>query len=343
MYNENIDDKMRVPMSLYFYPENFVPPDVGDIIYCPERVPKIVIGSEKDKITLQSLTGRKNILTFLEFNNLLTYTSTKIFKPCVLEPKNLYVMLDASNTQHIIFIKHIDNVNVEAYIRINSDSNIVFENKIRIADKDWGKITINNTKGYIFIPLYTFSKSASVRWPKKILSSEKEVKQYVLNEIHNNIKERFYNFHPNDRLTATMNLSDKIAKHLISHLQLKMSISYSIPSCNQLDMIMGNYQLLEPGCQYNVDISKLKLEYVFPKLKIRVQKNSLVKYIGNKINVRYVKDLKWTVIDIKQSKDNPDLDQCTIVNHDVNTQQYTVFRKELKLIKNNQIIYERKS
>ena len=108
MHNENINDNMRIPMSLYFYPENFVTPEVGDIIYCSDRVPKTVVKCEKNLITLQSLLGRRNTITFFDFNVLMNCSSTSIFKPCELESKNIYMMIDHANVLSVIFIKSIE-------------------------------------------------------------------------------------------------------------------------------------------------------------------------------------------------------------------------------------------
>ena len=128
----------------------------------------------------------------------------------------------------------------------------------------------------------------------------------------------------------------KIFKDIRSSIHLQTIIGYSLPpESSDTQIICGEYQLIKNGGQFMINLDELRYEYIIPKLKLRIQKNSLVKYIGNKINIRNIEDMKWIVIDIKQSKDNPNLDQCVITNNEIPVLVYIVFRKELKIIKSN--------
>ena len=70
---------ISISMSTYFYPEDFIPPNIGDIIYHPQRVIKKVKEIEKNSVALETIAGRVYHLSFLEYNKLAKDPDTKVF------------------------------------------------------------------------------------------------------------------------------------------------------------------------------------------------------------------------------------------------------------------------
>jgi hypothetical protein len=328
---------ISISMSTYFYPEDFIPPNIGDIIYHPQRVIKKVKEIEKNSVALETIAGRVYHLSFLEYNKLAKDPETKVFANEKLLPKKLYCAIDQDNVRHVVFVKSI-GVTVEMYFKEMPNRRYPYEDKINVYGTTWYKAKIENPNLFFYTNV-NVSKQP-VRWPRKILSTDTEIQKVIKPIIAQAVTDNFGPMSSIQKLNVVNMAANKILYCIKNNIQPDRQYKCSPSKCSLEELYNGNYNIVTSslGNMYRFDLDLLNFEYIFPKVKKSIVVDSLVNYIGHKINYPCINEYTWKVKAIYKSKDNPALDQCTIVNKSL---QYMVFRKELKLIKTKEIYEER--
>lgn len=305
--------------TLMYVKENFKLPNIGDIICGAGIVPKKVIEIKSGHIVVLSLSNKKFKINFYDLQRMT------IVKKIELKNKTFVNLLYNNNISEIFFINNINGEYIEGYVRNPRDNNDILKT-ISINKQLWYLIRLYDTNRFFITKCNQFPL-----WYFKI-------KENKIDTIKKRISKLLSN---NYTIVKKLSISqiDKLSTKILFCCQNGM-ISDTLCYCHlRIDrmnskIIINNVDI--NNANFSFQLLDDEFTYIIPRFKKPIITGDKVKYIGNKINIDNIYNILWTVSTIFKAKDNPSLDQCIISYNEYN---YTVFRKELKLIrkkKNNE-------